>query len=130
MEFAGKLGRESNYGPRGRCNRHNAFKGKGVQDDGGCEYIWLGTFGWGHSCIWLGAALAGDGQLAGDTPTFGVAGYIWRGWGHSTWRTWLGTWLGTLHTITGDVAGDTPRGGRSGLGTHPTLAYAIDRSCL
>ena len=23
--------------------------------------------------IWLGAALAGDGQLAGDTPTFGVA---------------------------------------------------------
>lgn len=74
MEFAGKLRRESNFGPRGRCNRHNAFKGKGVQGDGGSEYIWLGA-------------------VAGDTP-------------HHDWHRF------------------------SGMGTHPTLAYAIDRSCL
>lgn len=56
MEFAGKLERESNFGPRGRCNRHNAFKGRVFRAMADAS-----TFGWGHSCIWLSA-------VAGDTP--------------------------------------------------------------
>ena len=123
MEFAGKLGRESNYGPRGRCNRHNASKGKGVQDDCGCEYIWL-AFGWVRHwpgmANWPGTHLhlawLGTFGVAGDTPRGGRG---WgRGWGHST------PLLAPFQR-----AGDQ-RAGTSGLGTHPTLAYAIDRSCL